>query len=117
MNFLESIRIGWRSIGSHKLRSTLTTLGVIIGVAAVITFMVLGSGFTASIIGDIEADQEPVMMVQTQTVPEDGFGIMTVDSPIYTESDIAELEELDGVEFVAPKADSTSSRPEPTTNR
>ncbi|MEY7851940.1 ABC transporter permease [Natrarchaeobius sp. A-rgal3] len=103
MNLLESIRIGWRSIGSHKLRSTLTTLGVIIGVAAVITFMVLGSGFTASIIGDIEADQEPVMMVQTQTVPEDGFGVMMVDSPIYTESDIEELEEVDGVEFVAPE--------------
>ncbi|RQG91128.1 FtsX-like permease family protein [Natrarchaeobius halalkaliphilus] len=102
MNLRESLRISWRSIRSHKLRSTLTTLGVIIGVAAVITFMVLGSGFSQSIVGDIEADQEPVMTVHTQTEPEDGFGIMPVDTPIYTETDIEELEEVDGIEFVAP---------------
>ncbi|ELZ07580.1 ABC transporter permease [Natrialba aegyptia] len=103
MNLRESLRISWRSITSHKLRSTLTTLGVIIGIAAVITFMVLGSGFSESIVGDIEADQEPVMVVQTQSEPENGFGILTVQTPIYTESDIEALEEIDGVEFVAPQ--------------
>ncbi|WP_049922491.1 ABC transporter permease [Halopiger djelfimassiliensis] len=103
MNLRESLRIGWRSIASHKLRSTLTTLGVIIGVAAVITFMVLGSGFSESIVGDIEAEQDPVMMVQTQTDPEAGVGIVPVDAPIYTESDVAALEQLDGVAYVAPE--------------
>ncbi|RQG98761.1 ABC transporter permease [Natrarchaeobius oligotrophus] len=102
MNLRESLRISWRSIRSHKLRSALTTLGVIIGVAAVITFMVLGTGFSQSIVGDIEADQEPVMTVHTQTVPEDGFGIMPVDTPIYTETDVEVLEQVEGVEFVAP---------------
>lgn len=103
MNVRESLRISWRSIRSHKLRSTLTTIGVIIGVAAVITFMVLGSGFTESVIGDVEAEQEPVMGVQTQTNPDAGYGIMVVDTPIYTESDVETLEEIDGVEFVAPE--------------
>ncbi|MFP8952086.1 ABC transporter permease [Natrialbaceae archaeon A-arb3/5] len=102
MNLRESVRISWRSIRSHKLRSTLTTIGVILGVAAVITFMVLGSGFSQSVVGDIEAEQEPVMTVHTQTEPEEGVGIMPVDTPIYTESDIEELETVDGVEFVAP---------------
>jgi putative ABC transport system permease protein len=103
MNLRESLRISWRSIKSHKLRSTLTTVGVIIGVAAVITFVVLGGGFSEDVVGDIEAEQEPVMTVQTQTTPEDGFGIMFVDTPIYTESDIEQLEELDDVAFVAPE--------------
>ncbi|ELY99350.1 ABC transporter permease [Natrialba asiatica] len=103
MNLRESLRISWRSITSHKLRSTLTTLGVIIGIAAVITFVVLGSGFSESIVGDIEADQEPVMIVQTQSEPENGFGILTVQTPIYTESDIEALEGIDGVESVAPQ--------------
>ncbi|THE64419.1 ABC transporter permease [Salinadaptatus halalkaliphilus] len=103
MNLRESLRISWRSITSHKLRSTLTTIGVIIGIAAVITFMVLGSGFSASIIGDIEADQEPVMIVQTQTEPEGGVGIVPVETPIYTESDIEALEGQEGVSFVAPE--------------
>lgn len=105
MNVGESIRISWRAIRSHKLRSTLTTLGAIIGIAAVITFMVLGSGFTENIVGDIEADQEPVMTVQTQVEPEEGVGIRLVETPIYTESDIQALEGLedDGVAFVAPE--------------
>ncbi|WP_339104893.1 ABC transporter permease [Haloterrigena salinisoli] len=103
MNVRESLRISWRSIRSHKLRSTLTTIGVIIGVAAVITFVVLGGGFSESVIGDVEAEQEPVMTVQTQTNPEAGYGIMTVDTPIYTESDVAALEDSEGVEFVAPQ--------------
>jgi len=103
MKVRESFRISWRAIRSHKLRSTLTTLGVIIGIAAVITFMVLGAGFSESIVGDIEADQDPVMTVQTQTSPEAGVGIQVVDTPIYTESDIAAIEELNGVAFVAPQ--------------
>ncbi|MFA9425960.1 ABC transporter permease [Natronorubrum sp. A-ect3] len=102
MNLRESLRISWRSIRSHKLRSTLTTIGVIIGIAAVITFMVLGGGFSESVVGDIEAEQEPVMTVQTQTEPEAGVGIMLVDTPIYTERDVEALEALDDVEFVAP---------------
>ncbi|SFB69433.1 putative ABC transport system permease protein [Halobiforma haloterrestris] len=104
MNVRESVRIAWRSITSHKLRSTLTTIGVIIGVAAVITFMVLGSGFSASIVGDIEAEQEPVMVVQTQTEPEAGVGIVPVDTPIYSESDVETLQEFEDVAFVAPEA-------------
>ncbi len=103
MNLRECLRIGWRSITSHKLRSTLTTLGVILGVAAVITFMVLGGGFSQSVVGEIEAEQEPVMTVHTQTDPPDGFGVMLVDTPIYTESDVEALEELEGVEWVAPE--------------
>ncbi|AGB36235.1 ABC transporter permease [Natronococcus occultus] len=103
MNLRESLRISWRSIRAHKLRSALTTLGVIIGVAAVITFMVLGGGFSEDVVGDIEAEQEPAMTVQTQTTPEDGFGVMLVETPIYTESDVAALEQREGVEYVAPQ--------------
>ena len=36
MKLTESIRISWRAITGHKLRSTLTTLGIIIGIGAVI---------------------------------------------------------------------------------
>ncbi|WP_394741104.1 ABC transporter permease [Natronococcus roseus] len=103
MNLRESLRISWRSIRAHKLRSALTTLGVIIGIAAVITFMVLGGGFSEDIVGDIEAEQEPAMTVQTQTTPEDGFGVMLVETPIYTESDVDALEQREGVEYVAPQ--------------
>ena len=44
MNLLESIRISLRALAANKLRSALTMLGIIIGVAAVITLMAAGQG-------------------------------------------------------------------------
>jgi len=44
MEFSESLRIGIKSIWVHKLRSFLTTLGVIFGVAAVISMLSIGEG-------------------------------------------------------------------------
>jgi len=102
MKVTESIRISWRSITGHKLRSSLTTLGVIIGVGAVIVFMVLGGGFEANIIDDIDDEDDPGMRVHTQQAA--GFGVQFLDSPIYTESDVEHLESIDGVDFVAPEA-------------
>ncbi|AFO55697.1 MULTISPECIES: ABC transporter permease [Natrinema] len=56
MNPLESLRLSWRSIRGHKLRSALTTLGIVIGIAAVIAFVTLGASLQAGIIGDISPD-------------------------------------------------------------
>ena len=36
MNFLQQLRLGFRSLLLHKLRSALAVLGIIIGVTAVI---------------------------------------------------------------------------------
>ncbi|WP_339061864.1 hypothetical protein [Tepidibacillus marianensis] len=44
MNLLESIRIAWHGIRGNKIRSLLTILGVIIGVAAVISLISIGQG-------------------------------------------------------------------------
>lgn len=44
MHLLESVKIGSREITMHKLRSALTMLGVIFGVAAVISTAAIGSG-------------------------------------------------------------------------
>lgn len=44
MNFTESISIGIKELGAHKLRSFLTMLGVIFGVAAVVSMVSIGAG-------------------------------------------------------------------------
>jgi putative ABC transport system permease protein len=41
---VESIRIAFRALGANKLRAALTMLGIIIGVAAVITLTAVGQG-------------------------------------------------------------------------
>ena len=54
MNFLESIRVSLRALRANKLRSSLTMLGIIIGVAAVIAMVGIGNGATASITSQIQ---------------------------------------------------------------
>jgi len=45
----------WLGLSTHKLRSFLTMLGIIIGVASVITLMSIGKGSTAQILSSIES--------------------------------------------------------------
>ncbi len=49
MNFGEVIKSAWNSLVSNKLRSLLTMLGVIIGVAAVIMMISISAGTEATI--------------------------------------------------------------------
>ena len=48
MNIWESIRTAWKSIFSNKMRSSLTMLGIVIGVSAVVLLVALGTGFQKS---------------------------------------------------------------------
>ena len=103
MNLRESTRVAWRAIAGHKLRSSLTTLGIVIGVGTVVAFVVLGGAFEADIVADFADDSdESGMLVSTQQVGQGGFQF--IDAPIYTEHDIEQLETIDGVDEVVPEA-------------
>jgi putative ABC transport system permease protein len=52
--WLDLLRTIWTGLVTHKLRSFLTILGVVIGVAAVIILMSIGQGTTASIMSNLE---------------------------------------------------------------
>ncbi len=54
MNLLANISVAIRALAVNKLRSVLTMLGIIIGVAAVVALMAIGNGATASITEQIE---------------------------------------------------------------
>jgi len=49
MNLLETIKVAWEGIGTNKVRSLLTMLGIIIGVAAVIVMMAVSAGTETTI--------------------------------------------------------------------
>ena len=55
MNLSAVIRIAWEGIGSNKLRTLLTMLGVIIGVAAVIIMVSVSAGTEAAIAEQIQS--------------------------------------------------------------
>jgi putative ABC transport system permease protein len=101
----EGLRMSWRAIRSHKLRSTLTTLGIVIGIGAVITFVALGASLQAAVIGEVGGDQPP--NVNVWSGPEQavdtgqggpGFGAQ----PVLTERDLDRLRTIDDVEAVVP---------------
>jgi putative ABC transport system permease protein len=52
--WLSALSTVWLGITTHKLRSFLTMLGIVIGVAAVITLMSIGKGTTANILANIQ---------------------------------------------------------------
>ncbi|MGK3207729.1 ABC transporter permease [Amycolatopsis sp. MEPSY49] len=54
MNFLEILRFAVRGLTANKLRSALTTLGITIGVAAVILLVAVGNGASAAIAASIQ---------------------------------------------------------------
>ena len=53
--WVEPLVTAWGGVVTHKLRSFLTILGIVIGVAAVITLMSIGRGAEAQIISNIES--------------------------------------------------------------
>ncbi|AEV83823.1 Macrolide export ATP-binding/permease protein macB [Actinoplanes sp. SE50] len=55
MNFFEVVRFSLRGLSANKLRSSLTMLGILIGVAAVILLVAVGNGSAKAISDRIEA--------------------------------------------------------------
>jgi len=51
----EALKIALRGVGSNKLRSALTVLGILIGVAAVIVLVAVGTGSSAAVQSRIQA--------------------------------------------------------------
>lgn len=103
MDGLESVRMAWQSIRSHRLRSTLTTLGVVIGVGAVITFVTLGASLQGAIVGDVAAEQSPAITVTTGIEGQEGGPGTGGGQAVFTEHDLDQLRTLSGVAAVIPE--------------
>lgn len=68
--FIESFKMSVQAIMAHKMRSLLTMLGIIIGIASVVSMVALGQGSQQKILADISS-------MGTNTInifPGDGFG-------------------------------------------
>lgn len=68
--FKEALKMSVQAVSAHKMRSLLTMLGIIIGIAAVVSVVALGQGSQEKILSDINA-------IGTNTIsirPGKGFG-------------------------------------------
>ncbi len=66
MTFIETIGVAWEGLLLNKLRSFLTTLGVIIGVAAVILMIAISAGAAAAIADQINALGTNLILISAQ---------------------------------------------------
>jgi len=64
MNFANIIRVAFRALARNKMRSALTMLGVIIGVAAVIAMVSIGQGAQASVAEQIASVGTNILFVR-----------------------------------------------------
>ncbi len=70
MFLLETIRLGLANLRLHILRSFLTALGIILGVAAVITMVAIGEGAKQSALAQLEQLGARNLIVRSQPPPE-----------------------------------------------
>lgn len=100
MNIWESFKIALSSIWNHKIRSILTMLGIIIGVAAVITIVAIGEGAKTQMTEDMFSTEENIIELYYEPFPsEDGSEMMWME-PELTEADLAVVQDLPGVKAV-----------------
>jgi len=70
--WFEPLATAWVGVVTHKLRSSLTILGIVIGVAAVIALMSVGRGAEASIISGIESLGSDLIFISPGATEEKG---------------------------------------------
>jgi putative ABC transport system permease protein len=100
-----SFLLAFREIRRHLLRSVLTVLGIVIGVAAVITMVTVGNGVTASVRSQIASLGANTLMVVTNSAPREAGG----GAPrSFTTEDVAAIrEQIGGIDAVSGQVNST----------
>lgn len=97
----DAVGMAVQSLRSHKLRSALTVLGIVIGIAAVVTFVTFGASLRADVVGQI--DTSTANNIYLLSTPQQDEGFPEQPQPVFTERDVSELESIDGVERVIPQ--------------
>jgi putative ABC transport system permease protein len=106
---LRPLYTAWVVVINHKLRSFLTILGVVIGVAAVIILMSVGKGTTASIINSISSLGTNILYVQPGTSSSGGVRMGFGSASTLTLEDAKAIaDEISGINAVAPYATSNA---------
>jgi len=101
--WLEPLSAAWVGVATHKLRSFLTMLGIVIGIAAVISLMSIGRGATASILSNIESMGSDLITISPGAFTFGGIRGATGGATTLTMEDAAAIsEQIPYITAVAP---------------
>ncbi len=105
MNFFAPFRIALRALAANTLRSILTMLGIIIGVAAVITMIAVGSGATKRVQEQMKGLGSNIMLVIPGGITAGGVRLGAQTGQGLTEEDaLAIAREVPEVQVAAPSS-------------
>jgi len=108
MNLLTALRSAWRALAANTLRSILTMLGIIIGVAAVITMIAVGRGATERVQAQMKGLGSNIMLVLPGGVSQAGVRLGAQTRQRLTEEDaLAIALEVPEVQVAAPTSRTT----------
>ena len=102
MNLANLLKIALKALVNNKLRCFLTMLGIIIGVASVITMLAIGQGSKDSIKAQISEMGSNMIMIHPGNMQRGGVRQSADDMQTLEVSDYEALQQLDGVAAISP---------------
>ena len=104
MNPIESLRMALRALMANKLRSSLTVLGIVIGVGAVIGLMSIGAGIQKTITEQVKSVGTNLIFVRPGAVNQQGVRTAQGTAATLTLQDAQAIaEQVPGLIGVAPQ--------------
>ena len=101
MSIIMIFRIALKALGRNKMRTALTMLGMIIGVAAVITMVALGTGAQSSIESQIQAAGTNMIMVSAGNFNQGGVRQGQGNASTLIPDDANAIQQVQGVQYKA----------------
>ena len=103
MTLLDAIISALDALRLHKLRSALTMLGIIIGVAAVIAMVAVGGGAREQVVAQIRSLGANLLIVMPGNITQGGVRLGSGAASTLTDDDAAAImKEVPGVQVTAP---------------
>jgi putative ABC transport system permease protein len=106
MSFTQTLLISLQSLSGNKLRSSLTILGIVIGVAAVVAMLGIGRGAQAGITASVTQNGTNLLYVRPGAAQStNGVRAAAGSGASLTLDDATALQSVSGVTAVAPEVD------------
>ena len=93
MNVLEALNLAWAGLWANRLRSGLTMLGILIGVAAVILLVAVGNGASVQVAAQVQALGSNIVYIYPQSTRVGGVSQGFGSGSTLTQDDVTALQD------------------------
>ena len=108
IDFKSTLKIALKSLEVNKMRSALTSLGIIIGVSAVIIMLAIGSGANKQVQDNMESMGSNLLTIRSATAKSGGISMGIGSKPTLSLKDAEAIKkQARGVDAVAPVVNSS----------